>query len=56
MHVKDPYESKYQYFINKHQEAGQNHFSKDDAFIEYVNDMNVYKSTDDLNPGKQKFS
>ena len=53
LYVKDPYEAKYQYLINKRENVGINHFKDPKAFIEYSNDMrNVYKNIDDDNPDK----
>ena len=55
LYAKDPYESKYQYLINKREGVGINHFNDPKAFIEYSNDMfDVYKSIDDYNPDKEK--
>ena len=43
--AKDPYESKYQYLINKRESVGINHFNDPEVFIEYSNDMcDVYKN------------
>ena len=54
LNAKDPYESKYQYLINKREGAGINHFKDPKAFIEYSNDMyDVYKNIDDYNPDKE---
>ena len=54
LYAKDPYESKYQYLINKREGAGINHFNNPKAFIDYSNDMhNVYENIDDYNPDKQ---
>ena len=54
LYVKDPYESKYQYLINKRQGVGINHFNDPKAFIEYSNDMHdVYKNIDEYNPDKE---
>ena len=54
MYAKDPYEAKYQYFINKIETVGINHFNDPKAFIEYSNDMHdVYKNIDDYNPDKE---
>ena len=54
LYLKDPYESKYQYFINKRESVGINHFNNPKAFIEYSNDMHdVYKNIDDYNPDKE---
>ena len=51
---KDPYESKYQYLINKIEGVGINYFKDSKAFIEYSNDMHdVYKNIDDDNPDKE---
>ena len=54
LYAKDPYESKYQYLINKREGVGINHFKDPNAFIEYSNDINdVYKNIDDYNPDKE---
>ena len=54
LYAKDPYESKYQYFINKTESAGINHFNDPKAFIGYSNDMHdVYENIDDYNPDKE---
>ena len=54
MSRKDPYESKYQYLINKKEGIGINHFNDRKAFIEYSDDMHdVYKNIDDDNPHKE---
>ena len=54
LYAKDPYESKYQYLINKREGVGLNHFKDPKAFIEYSNDMHdVYKNIDDYNPDKE---
>ena len=51
MYAKDPYESKYQYLINKREGVSINHFKDLKAFIEYLNDMHdVYKNINDYNP------
>ena len=39
LYAKDPYESKYQYLINKREKVGLDHFKDLKAFIEYSNDM-----------------
>ena len=52
--AKDPYESKYQYLINKREGVGINHFKDLKAFIEYSNDMgNIYKNINHYNPDKE---
>ena len=54
LYVKDPYESKYQYLINKGESVGINHFNDPKAFILYSNDMHdVYKNIDDYNLDKE---
>ena len=54
MYAKDPYESKYQYLINRREGVGINHFSDPKAFIEYSNDIDdVYKNINDYNPDKE---
>ena len=53
LYAKDPYESKYQYLINKREGVGINHFNDPKAFIEYSNDMHdVYKNIDEYNVDK----
>ena len=55
LYAKDPYESKYQYLINKREGVGINHFNDPKAFIEYSNDMcDVYKNTDEYNIDKER--
>ena len=54
LYAKDPYETKYQYLINKREKVGLNHFNDPKAFIEYSNDMqDVYENIEDYNPGKK---
>ena len=53
LYAKDLYESKYQHLINKREGVGINHFNDPKAFIEYSNDMHVYKNIDDYNPDKE---
>ena len=44
LYAKDPYESKYQYLINKREGVGIYQFNDPKAFIEYSNNMHdVYK-------------
>ena len=51
LYAKDPYESKYQYLINKRESVGINHFNDSKAFIDYSNNMHdVYRNIDDYNP------
>ena len=55
LHAKDPYESKYQYFINKREGVGINHVKDPKAFTEYSNDMHdVYKNIDEYNIYKER--
>ena len=54
LYAKDPYESKYQYLINKRESIGINHFNDPAAIIDYSNDMHdVYKNIDDYNLDKE---
>ena len=54
LYAKDPYESKYQYLINKREDVGINHFKDPKAFIEYSNNMHdVCKNIDDYNSNKE---
>ena len=54
LYAKDPYESKYQYPINKREGVGINHLKYLKAFIEYSNDMHdVDKNINDYNPDKE---
>ena len=54
LYAKDPYESKYQYLINKREGVGINHFNDPKAFIEYSNDMrDVYKNINEYNPDNE---
>ena len=54
MYAKDPYEAKYQYWINKRENVGIDHFNDPKAFIEFSNDMHDnYKNTDEYNPDKE---
>ena len=39
LYVKDPYEAKHQYLINRREKVGVDHFNDSKAFIEYSNDM-----------------
>ena len=54
LYVKDPYEDKYQYLINKRQCVDINHLNDPKAFIESPNNMhNVYKNIDNYSPNKE---
>ena len=39
LYANDPYESKYQFLINKRKNTGLKHFNEPKAFIEYLNNM-----------------
>ena len=55
LYVKDLFEPKYQYIINKTESVGINQFKDPKAFIKYSNEMHdVYKNIDDSNPDKEK--
>ena len=54
LYAKDPYERKYQYFINMHEKAGFNHFNYPKALMEYSNDIQrFYKNIEEYKPGKK---
>ena len=54
LYAKDPYESKYQCWINKREGVGINHFNDSKTLIEHSNDMHdVYKNVDEYNPYKE---
>ena len=55
MYAKDPYESKYQFLINKIESTGLKYFNDLKAFIEYSNDMqDVYKNINEYNDDKER--
>ena len=55
LYAKDPYETKYQYLINKREKVELDHFDDPKAFMEYSNDMqDVHKNIDDYNPRKKR--
>ena len=50
IYVKDPYEAKYQFLINKRKSVGLEHFDDPEAFIVYSNDMqDVHENIDEYN-------
>ena len=54
-YVKDLYEAKYQFLINKKGSTGLKHFNDPKAFIEYSNDMqDVYKNIEECKIGKKR--
>ena len=55
LYAKDPYETKYQFLINKWESTGLKHFNDPKAFIEYSNDMqDVYENIEEYNIGKKR--
>ena len=52
-YVKDSYEAKYQYLINKSEGVGINRLNDTKAFIEYSSDIHVYKNINYYNPVKK---
>ena len=54
LYAKDPYETKYQYLINKREKVGLDHFKDPKAFMEHSNDIeDVYKNIENYNRGKK---
>ena len=54
MYAKDPYETKYQFLINKRENTGSKHFNDPEDFIEYSNNMqDVYKNIEEYNADKE---
>ena len=55
LYAKDPYETKYQFLINKTESTGLKHFDDPKAFIEYSNNMqDVYKNINEYNADKER--
>ena len=55
LYIKDPYEAKHQYLINKRKKVGLDLFDDPKAFMEYSNGMqDVYINIEDYNPNKQR--
>ena len=55
LYAKDPYETKYQYLINKRDKIGLDHFNDPKAYMEHSSDMlDAYKNIEDYNPDKKK--
>ena len=55
LYVKDRYEAKYQYLINKREKVGLKHYDDPKAFIEYPYGMqDVYKKIEEYNLGKKR--
>ena len=54
LYTKDPFESKYQFLINKRESTGLKYFNGRKPFIEYSNDtQNVYKNIGEYNADKE---
>ena len=54
LYTKDPFETKYQFLINKRGSTGLKDLNNSKAFIEYSNDVDgIYKSIEDYIPNKQ---
>ena len=43
LYAKNPYDAKYQLLINKRESTGLKHLNDPKAFIEYSNNMNIFK-------------
>ena len=57
LYAKGPYETKYQFLINKRESTGLKHFNDPKAFIEYSNDKHdVYKNIDEYNIDKERIA
>ena len=55
MYIKDPYEAKYSFLINKKKNTALKHFNDLKAFIEYANDkQDVYKNIDEYNVDNER--
>ena len=54
LYVKDLYEVKYQFLINKEESTGLKHFNDSKGFTEYSIDMDdIYKNFEEWNPNKK---
>ena len=55
LYAKDPYETKYQFLIDKRENTGSKHFNDPEAFIEYSNNMqDVYKNIEEYKTDKKR--
>ena len=55
LYAKDPYEAKYQFFINKSERTASKHLHDSKAFIEYLNNMdNIYKKIEEYNTNRKR--
>ena len=54
LYAKNPYEAKYQFLINKWENAGVKQLNDSKAFIEYLNDMDeICVDIEEYNPNKK---
>ena len=54
LYAKNPYETKYQFLINKREIIGLKRFNDSKVFIEYPNDMqDAYKNIEEYNADKE---
>ena len=55
LYAKDLHEAKYQFLINKRENAYLNHFNDSKAFIKYSNDEDdIYENIEEYNPNKKR--
>ena len=55
LYAKDLSETKYEFLIERREDAGIKHLNNSNAFIEYSNTSDdVYENIDDYNPNKKK--
>ena len=55
LYAKDPYETKYQLFINKRKSTGLKYLDDSKAFIEYSSYIDdVYKNIEEYNPNRKQ--
>ena len=54
LYVKDPYEAKNQLLINKRKSTGLKYLNDSKAFVEYSNDMDIYKNIEEYSPNKNR--
>ena len=48
LYVRDPYEAKYQFLLDKRKSTGLKHFNNSKAFTEYSNDVDdIYKNIEE---------
>ena len=55
LYAKDLSETRYEFLIKEHEDAGIKHLNDPDAFIECWDTMNdVYENIDDYNPNRKR--